>query len=186
MHIRDTNALSALLLLGIDAADAAALKATDLPLRGFSALVLVRNRPSCTVNWLHRRLALTQSGAVRLVDRLEGLGLVGREKSSGRREVALSVTHAGETRLRKGLNARLNAMQELVEPLSEAEQRQLAALVGKMLAVGDRTQDETDAACRLCDWDVCKPTCPLDASVDPVIVGDADGDGAGFSAQSQA
>ncbi len=186
MHTQDVNAFSALLLLGVDAADEAVLEATDLPPRGFSALVLVRNRPSCSVNWLHRRLALTQSGAVRLVDRLEGLGLVRREKTSGRREVALYVTDAGEARLRTGLDARLEAMQDLVEPLTKAEQRQLAALVDKMLAAGDRTQDETDAACRLCDWDVCKPSCPLDASVDPVVTGDGEQDGAGPTAPSRA
>ena len=186
MHIRGLNAFSALLLLGIDAADEAALDATDLPPRGFSALVLVRNRPSCSINWLHRRLALTQSGAVRLVDRLEALGLVRRQKTAGRREVALFVTDAGEARLRTGLDARLEAMEDLVEPLTKAEQRQLAALVDKMLAAGDRTQDETDAACRLCDWDVCKPSCPLDASLDPMITGDDEQGSAGPSATSRA
>ena len=125
-------------------------------------------------HWLHQRLALTQSGAVRLVDRLEGLGLIRREKTSGRREVALYVTDAGEARLRTGLDARLEAMQDLVKPLTKAEQRHLAALVDKMLAAGDRTQDETDAACRLCDWDVCKPTCPLDASIDPALADGGD------------
>ncbi len=173
MHADRSNALSALLLLGVDAADEAALAATDLPPRGFSALVLIRNRPSCSINWLHRRLAFTQSGAVRLIDRLEALGLVAREKEAGRREVGLRITPQGEARLRDGLAARLEAMQELVDPLSATEQRQLAGLVRKMLGAGTRTRDEADAACRLCDWDVCKPTCPLDASVAPLGAGGA-------------
>ncbi len=185
MHTHHANALSALLLLGIDAADEAALEATGLPPRGFSALVLVRNRPGRSVNWLHRRLALTQSGAVRLVDRVEGLGLLRRETTVGRREIALYVTEAGEVRLRKGLNARLEAMRELVKPLSNAEEKQLASLIDKMLGAGSRTQDETDAACRLCDWDVCKPTCPLDASVASLVVGDGAQDPSGPAAQSQ-
>lgn len=173
MHADRSNALSALLLLGVDAADEATLAATDLSPRGFSALVLIRNRPSCSINWLHRRLAFTQSGAVRLIDRLEALGLVAREKETGRREVGLRITRQGEARLRDGLAARLEAMQELVDPLSATEQRQLAGLVSKMLAAGTRTRDEADAACRLCDWDVCKPTCPLDASVAPRGAGGA-------------
>ncbi len=187
MHTQNANALSALLLVGIDSADEAGLEATDLPPRGCSALVLVRNRPGCSITWLHQRLALTQSGAVRLVDRLEGLGLVKREKTAGRREIALHVTRRGEVRLREGLDARLEVMQELVKPLSGAEQEQLAGLVDKMLAAGDRTQDETDAACRLCDWDVCKPTCPLDASLDSSpAVGDGVQDQSGPSAQLEA
>ena len=174
-----------MLLLGIDAADAAALTSTDLPPRGFAALVLVQNRPPCSVNWLHRRLAITQSGAVRLIDRLEVLGLVRRERTSGRKEVALHVTDSGRARLRTGLNARLEAMQDLVEPLSGAEQRQLAFLVEKMLAAGERTRDETDAACRMCDWDVCKPTCPLDDSIGPALPGGDDQERAGPCARSR-
>jgi hypothetical protein len=92
-------------------------------------------------------------------------GLLRREKHQGRKEVCLHVTPGGEDRLRRGLEARATAIRALVEALSEGEQEQLGALVGKALAGGARRRDEADAACRLCDWEACKPLCPLDASV---------------------
>jgi DNA-binding MarR family transcriptional regulator len=165
MHTRESNALAAWTVLATDAMEAAQLEVADLPERSLAALILLRNRPESNVDWLFRRLGITQSGAVRLVDRLVTLGLVRREKAPGRKEVALHVTASGEARLQQGLTARATAVQTLVESLSTAEQTQLAALVGKALAGGTRRRKEADIACRLCDWDACKPVCPLDASV---------------------
>lgn len=165
MHKSDANALAAWTVLAADAMDAAQLAVAELPERSVAALVLVRNRPGSSVDWLHRRLGITQSGAVRLVDRLVMLGLLRREKSPGRKEVALHVTARGEARLQRALRARATAMESLIESLSAAEQKQLADLVGKSLAGGTRRREEADEACRLCDWDACKPVCPVDASV---------------------
>lgn len=162
MHTSEMNVLAAWTVLASDTMDAAHV---EVPERSLAALVLMRNRPASTVDWLHRRLGITQSGAVRLVDRLVALGLVRREKSPGRKEVALHVTARGEARLQQALRARASAMQSLIESLSAAEQKQLADLIGKALAGGTRRREEADEACRLCDWDACKPTCPLDASV---------------------
>ena len=165
MHISAGNAVSAWLVLATDACDGAGSEATGLPVRGLSALVLLRNRPAANVDWLHRRLDITQSGAVRLVDRLESSGLLRREKSPGRRDVALYVTEAGEALLGRGLGARARAIEGLLEPLSAAERSRLAALIAKALAGGTRRRHEADVVCRLCDWDLCKPQCPVDASV---------------------
>jgi DNA-binding MarR family transcriptional regulator len=130
-----------------------------------AALVLLANRPGSSMDWLSSRLGLTQSGAVRLVDRLVALGLLRREKHQGRKEVFLHVTADGEDRLRRGLEARGTAIRVLVEALSESEQEQLGALVGKALAGGARCRAEADVACRLCDWEACGPVCPVDTSV---------------------
>jgi DNA-binding MarR family transcriptional regulator len=159
------NAIGSWTLLVSDAMEEAAGEATQLPERSMAALVLLANRPGSSVDWLSRRLGLTQSGAVRLVDRLVILGLLRRDKHQGRKEVFLHVTSGGEDRLRRGLEARATAIRALVEALSEGEQEQLGALIGKALAGGSRRRDEADVACRLCDWEACKPVCPLDASV---------------------
>ena len=95
------------------------------------------------------------------------LGLVRREPRAGRREVGLHVTAAGARRLQIALRARADAVQALVAPLPPAERRQLAELTGKALRGGTRRRDEADIACRLCDWAVCAPACPVDASVGP-------------------
>jgi DNA-binding MarR family transcriptional regulator len=165
MHPVAVNTVGSWTLLVTDAMEGAALEATELPGRGLAALVLLTNRPGSSVDWLSRRLGLTQSGAVRLVDRLGALGLLRREKQPGRKEVSLHVTAAGEACLRQGLAARAAAIRTLVEPLSAGEQRQLGVLAGKVLAGGTRRRDEADVACRLCDWQACKPVCPVDASV---------------------
>lgn len=159
------NALSAWLVLASDLAEAEALEATGLAERGLATLVLVANHPGCSADWLYRRLGITQSGTVRLLDRLEGMGLVSRERAQGRREVSLRLTVAGETRLARGLRARASALEMLLAPLSESERAQLAALSAKALAAGTRRRRDADVACRLCDWKACRPDCPLDASV---------------------
>lgn len=165
MHKSAANAMSAWLLVAADACDVAASNAADLPVRALSALVLLDNRGGRNVDWLHRRLGLTQSGAVRLVDRLETEGLVRRERLEGTRAVGLYVTGAGEARLRRGLRARRTAIEALLEPLTEGEQRHVIALIGKALRGAERRRDDADVACRLCDWGLCRPDCPVDASV---------------------
>ena len=165
MHARGVNTVGSWTLLVADAMGGAAVETTGLPGRSLAALVLLSNRPGSSVDWLSRRLGFTQSGAVRLVDRLADLGLLRRERQPGRKEVFLHVTAAGEARLGRGLAARATAIRALVQPLSPSEQEQLAALVGKVLTGGVRRRDEADVACRLCDWEVCKPVCPIEASI---------------------
>jgi DNA-binding MarR family transcriptional regulator len=165
MHTTGTNALSALLVLATDASDGAVRRATILPSRGLSALVLLTNHPGSSVTWLHERLGITLSGTVRLLDELEDLKVVWREKTPGRKETALHVTQAGARVLAQGLWARQAAIRAIIEPLAPDEQEQLTALIAKALAGGSRRRVDADIACRLCEWDVCRPICPLDASV---------------------
>lgn len=165
MHIAATNALSAWVLIAGDLAERATVEASDLPERGLAALVLVRNRPGCGIDSLSRRLGLTQSGTVRLVDRLEKLGLLARERTPGRREVPLRLTRPGHARLRQGLRARAATLETLLSSLSPPEREQLVRLLSKSLAQGRRRREQADVACRLCDWEACTPDCPLDASV---------------------
>jgi DNA-binding MarR family transcriptional regulator len=167
MHTSATNALSAWVVIASDLAESATVEAIGLPERPLAALVLIGNRPACGIDWLYRRLGITQSGAVRLVDRLEEIGLLKRERTPGRREVALHLTAAGEARLREGLRARAASLETLVAPLSPNEQTQLVKLIAKSLARGRRQRGQADVACRLCDWDACTPDCPLDRSVVP-------------------
>ncbi|HEX3830713.1 MAG TPA: MarR family winged helix-turn-helix transcriptional regulator [Solirubrobacteraceae bacterium] len=167
MHTTATNALSAWVVIASDLAESATAEASGLPERALAALVFVSNRPACGIDWLYRRLGVTQSGAVRLVDRLEDHGLLIRERTAGRREVALRLTAAGEACLSHGLRARAASLETLVAPLSPDEQTQLVKLIAKSLAHGRRRRDQADVACRLCEWDACTPDCPVDESVVP-------------------
>jgi DNA-binding MarR family transcriptional regulator len=153
------------MLLGTETADSAASEAAGVPVRGLSALVLLSNRPGRGVDWLYQRLGISQSGAVRLVDRLEASGLVRRERVPGRREVALYVTEAGQSRLSGALRAREAATERLLRPLSSKELERLTALLAKILAGEIRRRKEADIVCRLCNWEVCRPECPVDTAV---------------------
>jgi DNA-binding MarR family transcriptional regulator len=162
MHKNGSNALSALLLEIEDASELAVRRVADLSPRELAGLVLVRNRSGCSVSWLHQRLGLTQSGAVRMVDRLEGLGLVGRARQPGRREVSLTVTPEGEAAVQRGVEARSLAIEDLLSGLSADDRETFLGLAERALAVQTRSRDEGDEVCRLCDWRRCTPDCPVD------------------------
>src|SRR5436189_5661396 len=61
-----------------------------------TALVVLAQRPGQSIDALSRALALTHSGAVRLVDRLEASGLVERSPSGRGRALALRLTRRGK------------------------------------------------------------------------------------------
>jgi len=162
MHISAVNSLSALALMIGDASTAAVRAATGLSPQELAALVLIRNRPGCSVTWLHERLGLTQSGAVRLIDRLQELGLVNRARTAGRREVSLSISPRGEAVADRGVSARGRAIESQLDGLPSADRDELLSLIERLLRARSRPRDEGDVACRLCDWSLCTPDCPMD------------------------
>lgn len=165
MHETHRNAFSALMLQIADATDEAIRDAVDLSGRELAALVLVRNRPGCNVNWLHARLGLTQSGAVRLLDRLQSVGLIERTRTAGHREVRLTATAPGDRVVAQGTAARAHAIDRRLAGLGPVERDTFLALAARALARQSRSRDEGDEACRLCDWRVCTPDCPMDDAV---------------------
>ncbi len=135
-----------------------------LGLRDVEALTLVDTHPGCSVEWLRHRVGLTQSGTVRLVDRLQRLDLVRRDPTTGR-ERALTVTRSGSKALRSWHAGREAAMQAVLGGLSGAERRQLLGLLGRALTSAPRERPQADRTCRTCEWARCGRTCPVDASV---------------------
>jgi DNA-binding MarR family transcriptional regulator len=136
---------------------------SGLGLRDAAALTLIDSHPGCSVDWLPARIGLTQSGAVRLVDRLESLGYLARARAG--RAVRLSLLPPGQDALREWNQAREAAGDEALGGLSPAQREQLTALLGQALSNTQRRRVEADTTCRLCDWSACR-TCPVDASVE--------------------
>ena len=165
MQLSASNPLSAWVNLGADAGQRAATRAAKLPERGLAALVLIDSHPSRGVDWLYRRLGITQSGTVRLLDRLQSLDLITRARPAGQREVEITITAAGRSVLADGVDARARALEELVSPLGEREREQLIGLIVKALSGQRRERRSADALCRLCAWPACGDDCPVDASV---------------------
>jgi DNA-binding MarR family transcriptional regulator len=128
-----------------------------------SALDQFLGQPS--IDLLSRVLGLSQSGTVRLVDRLEDEGLVRRGPGEDGRTTTVPLTPAGRRAARQLEAARLEVLDAVLEPLSDSEQRTLSALVGRMLVGMMREPGATRWMCRLCDLSACgRPDghCPIE------------------------
>lgn len=163
MHT-NLNAAAAWALSTVDAM-ATGYERAELAEREVAALVLLSSHPGAGVDWLYPRLDLTQSGTVRLVDRLAGAGLVERGAPGGRRGIPLTLTGSGRERLEQALAERAAALADATAALTPAERDVLARLLAKALAGRPRGRAAADVACRLCDWPGCPRPCPVDASV---------------------
>ena len=120
------------------------------------------------IDALARVLGLTHSGAVRLVDRLAGAGLLERRRGADGRSVAVTLTAAGR-RAAAGIRAaRESALAAALAALDAADRRALTELNEKLLA--GLTSDRASARrlCRLCDIEACgheRGTCPVTQAV---------------------
>jgi len=116
------------------------------------------------IDALARVLGLTHSGAVRLVDRLAGAGLVRRRSGADGRSVAIALTQEGRRAAAQIRAARERALDEALSALDAGERRALTQLNAKLLA--GLTDDRASARriCRLCDLEACgheRGTCPV-------------------------
>ena len=142
----------------------AAVRRTGLEPRDLAALTLIAEHDGCSVDWLRGPVELTQSGTVRLVDRLAGRGLVVRGAGPGR-GVPLHVTPAGAAMLRQWRQARDALVGELLAGVPEDRRDDLVAGLAAALAGQPRPRQAADAACRTCTWAACGDDCPVDRSV---------------------
>jgi DNA-binding MarR family transcriptional regulator len=120
------------------------------------------------IDALRRVLALTHSGAVRVVDRLAEAGLAERRPGPDGRTVAVTLTPAGRRAAADVRVARERALAEALAPLGPEERRTLTELHEKLLA--GLTDDRASARriCRLCDPEACgheRGTCPVTEAV---------------------
>jgi DNA-binding MarR family transcriptional regulator len=135
---------------------------TGLGLRDAAALTLIGSHPGCSSDWLWARIGLTQSGTVRLVDRLESLGYLSREKAG--RSVRISLATAGQDALQTWNEAREAASRQVLSGLTAGQRDELTALLSQGLRETERVRVDADTTCRLCDWPACQQ-CPVDKSV---------------------
>lgn len=129
-----------------------------------AAVVTLGANPGLKIGQLAQALGLSQSGGVRLVERLEKEGLVRREVAADPRAVPLRLTAAGAKARRQALDARARMLDGALQDLSEQQTRQLAEILELLLYRLPATEREGYRACRLCDEDVCVPMgCPVEA-----------------------
>ncbi len=118
-----------------------------------------------SVDRLSAVIGLSQSGTVRLVDRLERQGLVRRGPGRDGRVTSVTLTPEGRKTAYQIEAARLRLLEEVLAPLEATERDVLAELAGKLLLGLMREPGATRWTCRLCDLGACgRPAghCPIE------------------------
>jgi DNA-binding MarR family transcriptional regulator len=162
---RAANLLGALSLVIADRmADAMAAEG-GRPESGAAALCALLHfleRPS--VDLLRQVLGLTSSGTVRLVDRLEESGYVGRGPGADGRSVSIFLTEQGRKAAQRVADSRAGVLEGALAVLSPDERQAFDRVAGKVLVGLIRGPGATRWMCRLCDTGVCRGAaggCPV-------------------------
>jgi DNA-binding MarR family transcriptional regulator len=167
---RTTNLLGSLSLAIADRLRAETEAAAGLAGSGPAALAALSTYLDGTsIDQLGRSLGLTQSAAVRLVDRLAGLGFVERGPGMDGRSVSVLLTAAGRRAGRKILDARHRAIGGVLESLSPSERRMLTGVCEKLLGGLTASRGDARRICRLCDPGACghdDGRCPVTRAAD--------------------
>jgi DNA-binding MarR family transcriptional regulator len=153
---RQANVLGALALIVTDqtAQTVAAMAGQSVSgAAALSALHQFLDRP--TLDQLRKVLGLTHSGAVRLVDRLAGAGLVTRGSGDDGRSRSVALTEAGQRVAERITAARAALLSDALGGLSPTERRTLHTLLGRVMANIVHSKEGGAWICRLCDLDAC-------------------------------
>jgi len=172
---RQTNLLGALSLAVADRIRAAATTAAPTSGEGPAGLVaLATFMEGGSIEELSRVLGLSHSATVRLVDKLEQAELVSRQSSRDARAVSVVPTGEGIEIAAQIQRARLDALEELLDPLTVSERAELARLHEKLLAGLVASGELRGRICRLCDSVACghgRGHCPVTEAPEPSISG---------------
>jgi len=172
MHDRVANLLGATALNVADLALSAIRQVADVGDSASAALVTLAEHPRLSVTGLGGRIGLSQPAAARMVDGLIERGLVTRQPGSGR-TVEIQLTRSGRRTAAKLLNARSQALGELIKDMDAHELETLARLLGKVLYAVHPCIQRTSTTppdqigilvCRLCDRAACRQhgePCPV-------------------------
>jgi len=157
---RTANVLGALAGTVTDQATAAMLAAAGLPARGSSSALaavsaIAEFLGTPTVEQIRRVLGLTPSGAVRLIDRLEGDGLVVRGPGTDGRSRAISLTDRGSAAAAALARARLGFLATMLDGLDADDMDALHGLLGRLMRNAVNTKSGGAWICRMCDLTAC-------------------------------
>ncbi|ROP33559.1 MarR family transcriptional regulator [Couchioplanes caeruleus] len=131
-----------------------------------AALATLRACPGESVESLSRVLGITNSGAVRLVDRLASAGLMERRPGRDARSVALHLTPAGSAVALQIVSRRREALRHALAGLRPQERAALGTMAERVLAELSTDRHSADRICRLCDYVLCpQDRCPVERAV---------------------
>lgn len=153
---RQANLLGAIALATVDRIRASTAASAPNAGEGPAGLVAIASfLQGGSIAELSRIIELSHSATVRLVDKLEREGLVKRRGGSDARAVAVVATGKGVKIASSIQGARMQALDELLEPLSNGERAELARLHAKVLAGLASSGARRGTICRLCDSQAC-------------------------------
>jgi len=106
---------------------------SDLALKHFVILDMLRERGACKMSDLSEALNLTMSAVTGIVDKMVGMGLVQRERSKeDRRVVMVELVGKGRDMARKVDQGRKNLVNELYSVLTRTEKKEYVRLLRKV------------------------------------------------------
>ena len=127
-----------------------------------AALIAIGHEPGMSIGQIRQILRLSHAGAVRVVERLGGQGLVAKAQSpSDRRVVHVTLTSRGQIERTKLLGLRNAAVAELLGKVSADDRVALARAADSIVSSLFSDPREALATCRLCDRARCTD-CPVD------------------------
>lgn len=100
----------------------------------FSSLVIIGSNPGISQTRLAEVMGIARSGVVSIIDSFEGAGMLERQDSGDRRSYNLHLTREGQRQLKRYKIAVKEHDDHISQQLTEAEKRQLLALLGKLCA----------------------------------------------------
>ncbi|MBF2016226.1 MAG: MarR family transcriptional regulator [Rivularia sp. T60_A2020_040] len=155
MNLQLINLIGASAIAISDSIQNAAEESTGNTASFPAALVIIERYPSITVDLLGQYLQLSQSGAARLVERLVNQNLVERHQGNDRRFVHLQLTVAGKAMVEQIQQAKVEAVSNLLKPLTIQEQQLLLNLLSKIAEQYSNTEAVEEYICRFCDINRC-------------------------------
>jgi DNA-binding MarR family transcriptional regulator len=127
-----------------------------------AALIAIGHEPGMSIGQIRRILRLSHAGAVRVVERLGGQGLVAKAQSpSDRRVVHVTLTSRGQIERTKLLGLRNAAIAGLLGKVSADDRVALERVADSILSSLFGDPQGALATCRLCDRARCND-CPVD------------------------
>ncbi len=119
-------------------------KGFDLSFAQWVALKVIRDGLVTNAGELAREIGITSGATTRLIDSLEAHGMVERDRrSADRRVVKLAVTDAGREAVDAQASTTVDAWNELLVDVDQAEVQTLVATLTKILAAAELLTEAT-------------------------------------------
>ncbi len=167
---RTLNLLAALSLRITDLMYAGVKSHAGLGGETSAALVTLGTEPGISINTLRQILGLSHPGTVRLIDRLEAMGMVERKTGKDGRTRILFLTETGKHHRKIILERRRDQLRFTMEAISDQERAQLAKILEKILRKAVLNAMDTYSICRLCEDDICPmDRCPVEQEYNRLV-----------------